>query len=101
LETEDRLFAPEGGLGYELYRSRWPDKLVMITEFSNPAPSVDWAVKASQYLRYYQHLCNVPGIGGAFAFVASAGSNTFPNETWRFDDGRHTAIPAVIGERSF
>ena len=45
--------------------------------------------------------CNrrVPGLGAAFAFVASASAN-FPHEAWRDEAGRATAIPAVVGQRA-
>ncbi len=99
-QTEDALFAREGGLIYDIYRSRWPDKLVLITEFSNTAPGVDWQVKGNQYLRYYTHLCGQPGLGAAFAFVVSSSAN-FPYETWRFEDGTSPAIAGIVGSRNF
>ncbi len=99
-QSEDMMFSAEGGLGYHAYRERWPGKLLFITEFSNTAPGVDWQVKGNQYLKYYRHLRPHTGLGAAFSFVASASSN-FPNEIWRYEDGRSTPIAAIVGRRSF
>jgi hypothetical protein len=95
---EGGLNSPGGGLGYLEYRRRYPDKLLFITEFSNPAQGVDKRVKAQQYVRYYQSLRNVPGLGAAFAFVLSASSG-FPHEVWRDEDNTLSDIPGVVGSR--
>lgn len=97
-QTEAEMRAPAGGLGYLEYRRRFPDKLLCITEFSNPAPNVDLAAKGDQYVKYYQLLRGVPGLGAAFAFVASASAN-FPYEAWRGEDGRLSPIVDVVGRR--
>jgi murein DD-endopeptidase MepM/ murein hydrolase activator NlpD len=97
---EADMLTPKGGLGYQMIRDRWPAKLTMITEFSNTSPFVDPQVKADQYLRYYQHLRSIPGIGAAFAFVVSAAEN-YPTETWRSEDGRLNPIARTVGERNF
>jgi hypothetical protein len=98
--AEEEIFTTRGGLGYQLYRERWPDKLVMITEFSNISPSTEPRVKADQYLRYYQHLRAIPGIGAAFAFVVSAPEN-YQSETWRDEGGRLKPIATAVGARTF
>ncbi len=98
-QTEAEMRTPAGGLGYLEYRRRFPDKLLFITEFSNPAPGVDLAVKGDQYVKYYQLLRGVPGLGAAFAFVASASAN-FPYEAWRAEDGTPSAITRREGQRA-
>jgi hypothetical protein len=98
--SESEMLSPQGGPGYQMLRDRWPDKLTMITEFSNTSPSADLQSKAEQYLRYYQHLRTVPGIGAAFAFVVSAAEN-YPSETWRNEDGLLKPIAQTIGTRAF
>jgi murein DD-endopeptidase MepM/ murein hydrolase activator NlpD len=97
---EDAMLSLDGGLGYQFYRDTWPDKLLLITEFSNPAPDVDWFTKANQYVKYYRHLRDRPGVGAAFAFVVSASAN-YPYETWRDESGQSTPVAGVIGSRSF
>lgn len=97
---ETAFNAPTGGLVYEEYRRRYPNKLLFITEFSNPAGNVDTRTKGQQYVNYYKRLRIAPGIGAAFAFVLSA-SAYFPSEAWRLEDGTLTDIPKVVGTRSF
>ncbi len=97
--NEGELNAPAGGLTYLEYRTRFPDKLLFITEFSNVAAEVDKRTKGQQYVRYYQHLRSIPGVGAAFSFVVSASAG-FVSETWRNEDGSQTEIPGVVGARS-
>jgi murein DD-endopeptidase MepM/ murein hydrolase activator NlpD len=100
--SEAEFNSAAGGLGYVEYRRRFPDKLLFITEFSNPAPlseEITWTVKGQQYVRYYQHLRSVPGIGAAFSFVASS-STSFVDETWRLENGQPTEIPSLVGART-
>ncbi len=97
---EAEMLAPEHGFGFVEYQRRWPDKLVFVTEFSNPSPEVDMHTKGRQYVEYFRHLRRRPGIGAAFSFVLSA-STDFPHEVWRREDGRATAIPFAVGDRDF
>lgn len=87
-----------GGQVWRGFRDRYPDKLIFITEFSNPTDHTGLRTKAEQYVRYYQELRTTPGIGGAFAFVASA-SAFFPHEAWRDESGALTVIPQIVGSR--
>ena len=97
--NETEMNAPAGGKYYLEYRRRFPDKLLFITEFSNPGDRQDRRTKARQYVRYYQSLRHVPGLGAAFSFVLSA-SGDFPNEVWRDENGAMSEIPEVIGART-
>ncbi len=97
--SEDEMNSPAGGLGFAEYRSRFPTKLLFITEFSNPDPGTDKQTKGQQYQRYYKMLRALPGVGAAFSFVSSASSG-FSAETWRDEGGAATPIPGVVGARS-
>jgi hypothetical protein len=97
--TEAEMLAPAGGMGWQDYRRRYPEKLLFITEFSNPTSNVTMTVKARQYVRYYEGLRSVPGLGAAFSFVASA-SASFPHEAWRGEDGRLSEMVTIVGGRS-
>jgi hypothetical protein len=99
-QNEEQMLSKQHGQGYKAYRERWPDKLLFITEFSNNSPHVDMATKGRQYVKYYQSLRDQPGVGAAFSFVLSASAD-FPYEVWRYEDGRPTPIPALVGGRSF
>lgn len=96
--NDSAIFKPDTGLEYQAFRDQWPDKTVFITEFSNSSRDVDKATKARQYVKYYQHLRDEDGVGGAFSFVLSA-SRHFGHEAWRREDGSLTAIPAAVGAR--
>lgn len=97
---EAHMLHPSGGLVYEEYRRRYPDKLLFITEFSNPTKGTDARTKGQQYLEYYRRLQNVRGIGAAFSFVVSASSD-FPHEVWRSEDGTSRGISELVGQRGF
>jgi hypothetical protein len=97
--SEDEMNSPAGGLGFAEYRSRFPDKVLFITEFSNPDPNTDKQTKGQQYQRYYKLLRALPGLGAAFSFVVSASSG-FSAETWRDESGVATPIPGLVGARS-
>ena len=88
------------GMGFLEYQRRWPDKLLFITEFSNPSPHVDMRSKGEQYVEYYRILRQQPGLGAAFSFVLSASAD-FPHEAWRRENGQMTFIPAIVGSRDF
>jgi hypothetical protein len=90
--------SPNGGLGFLEYRRRFPEKLLFITEFSNPLPNIPLTVKADQYVQYYQMVRDLPGLASAFSFVLSASAN-FPYEAWRAEDGRLSEIVAIVGRR--
>ncbi|MEP7357091.1 MAG: M23 family metallopeptidase, partial [Anaerolineales bacterium] len=94
--SDQELNSAAGGLGYLEYRRRFPNKLLFITEFSNPDTGVDKHLKGQQYARLYQMLRTIPGLGAAFAFAVSASSG-FGSETWRQEDGGLTEIAAVVG----
>jgi murein DD-endopeptidase MepM/ murein hydrolase activator NlpD len=94
------MLSPTGGLVYEEYRRRYPNKLLFITEFSNPTEGTNTRIKGQQYVAYYNRLRNLAGLGAAFAFVLSASAN-FPHEAWRLEDGTITDIPKIVGARTF
>ena len=84
---------------YEEYRLLIPQKLLLITEFGNPAAEVTPEEKARQYLDFYRSLRERAGIGAAFAVALSAVSG-FSHLTWRPTEGSGI-IPQLIGKRSF
>jgi len=96
---EAEMNAPAGGLGWQEYRRRYPDKLLFVTEFSNPYSDVDRRTKAQQYVKYYQLVRHAPGVGAVFSFVLSS-SRGFEHEVWRDEAGNATEIPGIVGARA-
>lgn len=79
------------------YRRRYPDKLLFVTEFSNPAPfnQVSAREKGRQAAEFYR-LCNdIPGVGAAYYFIVS-GSGWDDQALRRNADGRSTGIADAI-----
>jgi len=89
-----------GGQAYEEYRLRYPDKLLFVTEFGNPAESLSSAAKANQYLEFYRQLRDRPGIGAAFAFAISAQEGHL-NLIWSSSTVNSERIAVAIGSRTF
>lgn len=87
-----------GGRGYVAYRKMYPEKLLFVSEFSNPRHDVPHHVKGQQYVRYYQNCRNFAGLGAVYAFLSSA-SAYFPHEAWRLESGEITDITRVVGAR--
>lgn len=90
-QTEDEMLSEDGGLAYRLYRDEWPDKLLLITAFSNPAPDVSAGDKGGQYARFLSQASSEPGVGAAFGFVVSSVEG-YAYEQWRAADGTPSAI---------
>ena len=98
--NESDMIQPTGGLVFEEFRRRFPEKLLFITEFSNPFSEIPFSAKGHQYVDYYRRLRHITGIGAAFSFVLSASSN-FSHEVWRDEDGRRSDIVQLVGSRNF
>lgn len=86
------------GAGFARYRERFPEKLLMITEFGNPRQAKHQV--AEQYGRYYGMLRNLPGLGAAFAYVVSTpDAAESPLWAWRDEAGNDLGIAAEVGRR--
>jgi hypothetical protein len=97
-EGEADLYSEAGGGNFRFYQSEWPDKLLLITEFSNPARWVDGLEKGRQYARYFEYLREETSVGAAFGFVISSAEH-YADEVWRLEDGRLSDIArGVEGE---
>lgn len=89
-----------GGLLFEEYALRFPDKLLFVTEFCNPSASVPPAEKARQYLEYLHMLRHRPDVGAAFALALSAVQG-HPNLVWRDGAAGASEIASALGGRGF
>jgi hypothetical protein len=88
------------GQNFARYRERFPEKLLFITEFGNPAQPK--SMIADQYNRYYAMLRHLPGLGGAFAYVVSTPDPIeSPRWAWRDEGGNDLGIAAEVGQRTY
>jgi len=97
-QTVAQITNDDHGMYWRRFRTRFPDKLLMITEFSNNARGVDPEEKGRQYADYYKLLRREPNLGAAFAFALSWPDQDKNREGWE-SVGQETAIPGVIGSR--
>jgi hypothetical protein len=89
----------EGGLQFEEYRRRYPDRLIFVTEFSNPSRDVADRWKGHQYLEFYRMARQARGVGAVFAWALSA-TEGHDSVVWRKADGTRTAVAEVVGGRT-
>ncbi len=75
------------------YRRRFPNKLMFVSEFSNPDPArnIPAAEKGKQAKEFYRLCKQIPGMGGAYYFIVS-GSGWDHQALRRDGDGRSTGI---------
>ena len=93
------LRARNKGRVFEVYRDKFPDKLLIITEFCNPIQGVTGRTKARQYLEFYRMVRSLPGIAAAFAFTLSA-DRGHDEIAWRSETSDGSDIAELIGKRS-
>jgi hypothetical protein len=96
----DGFQSPGGGRRYLHYRDRFPQKLLMITEFSNPAPTVALEEKGRQYRAYFRMLRNEPGVAAAFAYPLAA-KRGYQQIAWHTDSASGETIAGIVGDRDF
>lgn len=93
--------AENSGLKWCVFRNLFPDKLIMVTEFSNNrtqfngVPTTE-ADKGNQYVQYYKLLRQEPNLGAAFAFALTWPGQDDNREGWVFKNGE-TQIPGIVG----
>ncbi len=75
------------------YRRMFPDKLMFVTEFSNPDPQMKTPIidKGKQAKRFYELCSQIPGMGAAYYFIIS-GSGWDHQALRRDADGRSLGI---------
>ncbi len=97
---EGKLASIDGGRRFILYRERYPEKLLFISEFNNPAPTVPIGEKARQYQEYFRMVRDEPGLGGALLFPLAA-SQGYEAVAWRTAERSGDEIARVLGQREF
>ena len=90
------MTGPQDGMFWQHYRTRYPDKLLMITEFSNNVPGPADDEKGRQYARYYQALRHEYNLGAAFSFAVNWPGQDSNKEGWVYN-GNKTRIGSTVG----
>jgi len=88
------------GKRYEEYHKRFPEKTIIITEFSNPLLGPEGEA-LPQYLDFYKTLRRVPYVKAAMSFIQSSRDLRWQKEAWRYEDGAFKPIVEAIGRRDF
>ncbi|MDF1498940.1 MAG: M23 family metallopeptidase [Anaerolineales bacterium] len=90
----------QGGRLFEFYRNRFPEKLLMVTEFYNASPSAPAASRAEQALAYFRSIRHEQGVGAAFSFAVSSPEG-YESIVWGSDEHPGLEWAEIIGGRSF
>ncbi|MCP4358741.1 MAG: hypothetical protein GY796_12045 [Chloroflexi bacterium] len=91
--TTMELVESDGIALVKKYRQMFPNKLIFITEFSNPDPAKDIPAekKGKQAKRFYELCSQIPGVAAAYYFIVS-GSGWDHQSLRRDADGRSTGV---------
>jgi len=84
----------------EEYHARFPDKMIIVTEFSNQTLGPEGEA-IEQYLEFYRRLRGVPYIKAAMSFIQSSPDPRWAKEAWRHEDGTFKPIVEALGTRDF
>ena len=89
-----------GGLRFlKEYHEKFPDKTIVISEFSNNGGQ-DAAEKARQYAVFYTLCAQYPWLEAVYSFILSSPNGTFGKEVWRREDGTILPIAPEVGART-
>lgn len=99
-KSEMEMSIESKGANYKIFRQRFPDKLIFVTEFANINDLTNLYVKGTEYVKFYEKLRNEPGFAGAFSQVMSSAS-AFGKMRWRTEEDQLTQIPYRVGKRTF
>jgi len=86
----------DGGLAWLALAERFPDKPLVITEFSNNLSGASLSDKGKQYKAYFNLLRSSKRVRAAFSFALSWSSD-WAGEAWVKQDGTITPIPSEVG----
>ncbi|HSJ56341.1 MAG TPA: hypothetical protein VLC95_04120, partial [Anaerolineae bacterium] len=86
------------GLRFKLYRDRFPNKRIEITEFGNSTPNLPASDMSSQYARYYAELFKYSYLGSASAFIASSPDPTWAPFVWLKEGGELMPVAFAVGD---
>jgi hypothetical protein len=89
------------GLRFQSYHSKFPGKLIEITEFGNSNGQSGFPVDrdkiAQEYVEYYQELFEYPYLVSASAFIMSAPQADWEIFVWRRENGQFFPVVGAVG----
>jgi Bacterial SH3 domain len=97
-QTPAAMQADSDGMYWRRFRTQFPTKMLMITEFSNNTANVSADQKGQQYAQYYQLLRHENNLGAAFSFALNWPGQDKNREGWVFNNGE-TAIGSTVGAK--
>jgi N-acetyl-anhydromuramyl-L-alanine amidase AmpD len=93
----DNMMSDNWGLRFKLYRQRFPEIPIEITEFGNSTPNLPREEMARQYVRYYQELNKYPYLGSANSFIASTPDPAWVGFVWMKEGGEMMPVVHSVG----
>jgi murein DD-endopeptidase MepM/ murein hydrolase activator NlpD len=88
-----------GGLRFlKEYHERFPDKIIVISEFANVGTQ-DFTPKGQQYAEFYTLCAQYSWIQAAYAFILSSPNAEFITQVWRLEDGTVLPVAPQVGAR--
>jgi murein DD-endopeptidase MepM/ murein hydrolase activator NlpD len=89
-----------GGLRFlKEYHEKFPDKPIVISEFSNNGLE-DAAEKGKQYAVFYALCAQYSWIEAAYSFILSSPNDEFAKETWRTEEGIIRPVASTVAART-
>lgn len=98
---EAEMLSVTGGRRYFHYRERFPDKLLMISEFNNPSSEVTRQKKAAQYKQYFRMIRSEDNVAAAFVFPLAASEGYEQVALLGQDDQTAGEISRALRQRDF
>jgi Peptidase family M23 len=89
---------PSEGRVFEVYRSLFPDKLLMLTGLGPASPALPESEAARQVAQFLDRVRDVPGIAAAFAGTTSP-TEGWENLAWTSPTGEASELAQALGRR--
>ena len=96
--ARSEMQSPEKGMMHETYRLRYPNQVLVLSEFANLSPAAGPVERGEEYTAFYSDLRRRPGYAAAFANILSA-ARGYENQVWRLENGELSPIALAVGRR--
>ena len=93
---KDNALSDDWGLRFKAYHSRFPDKVIEITEFGNSTADLSGDDLAEDYVAYFRELFKYPYLGSASAFIASSPDPQWARFVWLKEGGEVRSVARAV-----